>query len=311
MSHPIQGVMPVVIMPYDHDGEVDWTSLHSQVRHMANVGCDGAVVGQVSEVLRLSDAERRRMAEEMVTAADGKIHAIMSTGGESIHQAVSFSRHADEAGCDALLVMHPSIMALDDGQMLAYYREVIEAVTCPVLVHHAKSMAKRPLSIAVQAELLDLYGPDKVMFKPEAAPTPPRVSELMAATGGKARIFEGDGGMMLADTFQRGVTGVIPATEIAEIVVVLWHLLRQGRDAEARRIAYPLSYLMCHMMNSIDCYLGISKHLLARRGLMETTHIRPPIDYHVDPATLREVETVYDDLLEAARGVSLAQEAAQ
>jgi 4-hydroxy-tetrahydrodipicolinate synthase len=311
MNNPIQGVMPVVIMPYTQDGELAWNALHDQIRHMAHVGCDGVVVGQVSEVLRLSDAERRQMAEEIVKAADGKICAIMSTGGESTRQAVSFSQHADQAGCDALLVMHPSIMALDDGQMLDYYRAVIEAVNCPILVHHAKSMAKRPLSIDVQAQLLDLYGPDKVMFKPEAAPTPPRVSQLMEATGGKARIFEGDGGMMLADTFQRGVTGVIPATEIAEIVVTLWQLLRQGRDEEARRIAYPLSYLMCHMMNSIDCYLGISKHLLKRRGLMENTYIRTPIDYHVDPETLREVERVYDELLDLALSTPVTREAAQ
>lgn len=311
MKSLIQGVMPVVIMPYHEDGELDWSSLHEQIHHMARVGCDGVVVGQVSEVLRLSYTERRQLAEEIVKAADGKLHAIMSTGGESTRQAVSFSQHAEQAGCDALLLMHPSIMALDDGQMLDYYRAVIEAVECPVVVHHAKSMAKRPLTIEVQAKLLELYGPEKVMFKPEAAPTPPRVSQLMEATGGKARIFEGDGGMMLADTFQRGVIGVIPATEIAEIVVALWRLLKDGREDDARQISYPLSYLMCHMMNSIDCYLGISKHLLKRRGLMKNTYIRTPIDYHVDPATLLEVEKVYDALLDLALSSQVEREAAQ
>jgi len=306
----IEGVMPVVIMPYDEGGEIDWSSLHDQVRHMAKVGCDGVVIGQVSEVLRLSDTERRRMAKELVNAANGEIYAIMSTGGESVRQAISFSRDAEEAGCDALLVMHPSIMALDDDEMLSYYSAIFDAVSCPILVHHAKSMAKRPLSIGVQAKLLDLYGPEKAMFKPEAAPTPPRVTELMNATEGKAHIFEGDGGMMLANTFQRGVVGVIPATEIAEITIVLWYLLRQGRESDARRIAYPLSYLMCHMMNSIDCYLGISKHLLCRRGLMLNTYIRPPIDYHVDHETIREVEQVYDMLLEMAQSFPLSDEAA-
>lgn len=300
MSKALQGVMPVVIMPYEDNGDVDWTALRNQVKHMASIGCDGVVVGQVSEVLRLDIDERRKTAETIAEAADGKIHAIMSTGGESTRQAVAFSQHADQAGCSALLVMHPSIMAVDDAEMLAYYSAVVDAVSCPVLVHHAKSMAKRPLSILVQAQLLEKYGPEKVLFKPEAAPTPPRVTELMEATGGAARIFEGDGGMMLADTYKRGVTGVIPAYEIAEITVCLWRLLKQDRDEDARKIAYPLTYLMCHMMNSIDCYLGISKHLLKRRGLIPNTQIRHPIDYRVDPATLRETEHVYDRLLETA-----------
>lgn len=277
---------------------------------MLDVGCNGVVVGQVSEVSRLTTSERFRVAELLAESCGDRGTSVMSTGGESAREAIEFSRQAEAVGCDALLVMHPSMWALDDEQMYAYFASVVDAVDLPVLVHHAKSLARRPLSIDVQARLLAAYGPQKVMFKPEAAPTPPRVSLLREATGGKARIFEGDGGMMLADTHRRGLTGVIPATEIAEIVVGLWRLLEAGREAEARALAYPLSYLMCHMMNSIDCYLGISKHLLHRRGLIERTDIRPPIDYHVDPETLAEVEIVYDELLQRVTHISNLGEAA-
>lgn len=297
MNSSIKGVMPVVIMPYTESGEVHWEELTGQVDHLVKTGCDGVVVGQVSEVLRLTEAERFKVAETIVAGANGQIKTVMSTGGESAYQAVRYSKQAENAGCDALLVMHPSIMALSDEQMLYYYRTILDVVDCLVLIHHAKSMAKRPLTMEVQAQLLGEYGSQKVSFKPESSPTPPKVSELMAATSGNARIFEGDGGMMLVDTFQRGATGVIPATEIAEIIVALWKLLQQNRMAEARQIAYPLCYLMCHMMNSIDCYLGISKTLLKRRGIMSSTHIRPPIDYLVDDQTMTEVEVVYNDLM--------------
>jgi len=300
MSNLIKGVMPVIIMPYTKTGHINWEELHFQIDHIVSTGCDGVVVGQVSEVLRLTDKERFQLSKEIVVAANGRISTVMSTGSESVHQAIIFSKQAEESGCDALLVMHPTIMALNDEQMLIYYRSVIESVNCTVIIHHAKSLSKKPLSILVQAKLLQEYGAEKVQFKPEAAPTPPRVSELLLATNQKARIFEGDGGMMLADTFQRGVVGIIPATETAEITVALWNLLEQGRFEEARTISYPLSYLMCHMMNSIDCYLGISKFLLERRKISSNGYIRPPVDYVVDPDTLNEVVKIYDDLLELA-----------
>lgn len=293
----LKGVMPVLITPYDAQDDIAWNEVNEQVNYLSQVGCDGVVVGQVSEVLRFSEKERFEMAERLPAYADGKLKAIMSTGGESIRQAVQYSQHAEKNGCDALLVMHPSIMALDDDAMLLYFRSVIESVDIPVLVHHAKSMAKNPLSIQVQSELLELYGPQKVLFKPESQPTPPRVSELMKATKGKARIFEGDGGMMLVDTFQRGIAGVIPATEIAEISVTLWSLLKRGDFVRARKIAYPLSYLMCHMMNSIDCYLAISKRMLKNMNLMSRETIRLPIDYKVDSATMEEVLFVHSQLM--------------
>jgi dihydrodipicolinate synthase/N-acetylneuraminate lyase len=301
MTRQIGGVLPVILMPYDDRGTIDEGDFRRQVDYIVDSGCEGFVIGQMSEVLRMTPAERFRVAELCADAADGRCLSVMSTGSESTRAAIEFSRQAQRAGVDALLVLHPTIMALDEEEMYSYFAEIIEAVDLPVIVHHAKSLAKRPLSIWTQTRLLTTYGPERVLFKPEAAPTPPRVSQLRAATQRRARIFEGDGGMMLVDCYQRGVAGTIPAADCTEIVAALWRLLKAGDLARARRLGYPLAYLMCHMMNSIDCYLGIAKHLLKRRGLIRTTHVRKPIDFVVDPETLSEVEFVYDGLLQTAK----------
>jgi dihydrodipicolinate synthase/N-acetylneuraminate lyase len=296
MNKEIKGVLPVILMPYDDASNIDESDFRHQVDYLVEINCDGFVIGQVSELLRLTTHERYRLAELCVEAANGRCTSIMSTGGESIKSAIEFSVQAEKAGVDGLLVMHPSIMALDDEEMFRYFASVVEAVNIPVIVHHAKSLAKRPLSIEVQARLLREFGPARVMFKPEAAPTPPRVSQLREATNGKACIFEGDGGMMLLDCYKRGITGTIPATEIAEVMVVFWRLLHNGEEDSARKIGHTIAYLMCHMMNSIDCYASIAKHLLKRRGLIKNTHVRPPLDYSVDPESLSEAVKTYDYL---------------
>lgn len=297
MKKEIKGVLPVILMPYDHQFNIDEDDFKLQVDHMVNVGCDGFVIGQVSELLRLTASERFRLAELCVEAAAGRCLTVMSTGGESIKSAIEFSTHAEKMGIDALLVMHPSIMALGDEEMFNYFSTVVKSVNIPVIVHHAKSLAKRPLSIEVQARLLHEFGEERVMFKPESSPTPPRVSQLRDATQGKARIFEGDGGMMLLDCYKRGLKGTIPATETAEIMVLFWKLLSSGQEEKAKLIAHPLSYLMCQMMNSIDCYASIAKHFLKKRGLIKNTYVRLPNDYTVDPETMREAELTYKYLL--------------
>lgn len=301
MSGNIAGVLPVVLMPYDENGALDEEDFFVQTDHMFDVGCDGFVVGQVSELLRLTHDERLRVAGWCARAALGRGVSVMSTGGETIEAAVEYSRHAQEVGVDALLVMHPATVALNDDEMVDYFSGVIEAVDIPVIVHHAKSLAKQPLTIPAQARLLEIYGPERVMFKPEAAPTPPRVSELRDATGGRARIFEGDGGMMLLDCHQRGLTGTIPATEIAEIVVAMWRLLEAGDREAAARIGYPLSYLMCHMMNSVNYYLAIAKRFLRERDLIKTTYVRGPSRHELDAESWAEVNRVYQHLLDLAK----------
>lgn len=304
----IAGVLPVILMPYQDDFSIDEADFRRQVDHLIRVGCDGFVIGQVSELLRLTAQERFRLAELCVESAAGRCVTVMSTGGESIRSAVEFSKHAEQVGIDALLVMHPSIMALSDDEMFRYFSEVVRSVNIPVIVHHAKSLAKRPLSIEVQARLLHEYGEERVMFKPESSPTPPRLSQLRDATHGRARIFEGDGGMMLLDSYKRGLKGTIPATETAEIMVLFWKLLGQGELEKAKRIGHALSYLMCQMMNSIDCYTTIGKHFLKKRGLINRTHVRLPMDYVVDPESLKEAEQTYDYILDLVKQFQLSAE---
>jgi 4-hydroxy-tetrahydrodipicolinate synthase len=252
-------------------------------------------------VLRLTHTERLRVAELCAKGAAGRGVSVMSTGAETPEAAVEYSRHAQDVGVDALLVMHPATIPLDEDGMVDYYSRVVESVGVPVIVHHAKSLAKLPLTIGAQARLLERYGPERVLFKPEAQPSPPRVSELRDATGGRARIFEGDGGMMLLDCHRRGLTGTIPATEIAEIVVTLWRLLEAGDRERAERIGHPLSYLMCHMMNSTDYYLSIAKRLLKERGLIKTTHVRGPSRHVLDEESWTEVHRTYQYLLTLAK----------
>ncbi|MFD7106401.1 MULTISPECIES: dihydrodipicolinate synthase family protein [Streptomyces] len=297
----VKGVLPVVLMPYTDSGELHEDDFRRQADHMFRAGCDGFVVGQVSEVLRLTHTERLRVAELCAKSADGRGVSVMSTGAETAEAAVEYSRHAQDVGVDALLVMHPATIGLGEDEMVGYYSRVIESVDIPVIVHHAKSLAKQPLTIGAQARLLETYGEERVMFKPEAQPTPPRVSQLRDATGGRARVFEGDGGMMLLDCHGRGLTGTIPATEIAEIVVTLWRLLEAGDRANAERLGHPLSYLMCHMMNSTDYYLSIAKRFLKERGLITTTYVRGPSRHVLDDESWTEVNRTYQHLLTLAK----------
>ncbi|MFE2291654.1 dihydrodipicolinate synthase family protein [Streptomyces sp. NPDC059452] len=304
MSKQIRGVLPVVLMPYTDTGELDEQDFLSQADHIFDSGCDGLVVGQMSELLRLTHAERLRVAELAAKSVQGRGISVMSTGAETAEAAVEYSRHAEAAGVDALLVMHPATLPLGDEEMVEYYSRIVESVTIPVIVHHAKSLAKIPLSIDAQARLLRQYGEDRVMFKPEAQPTPPRVSQLRDATDGRARIFEGDGGMMLLDCHRRGLTGTIPATETAEIVGTLWRLLESGDRESAERIGYPLSYLMCHMMNSTDYYLSIAKRFLKERGIVKNTLVRGPSRHVLDEESWSEVDRLYTHLLTLSKELS-------
>src|SRR4029079_9118048 len=105
---------------------------------------------------------------------------------------------------------------------------------------------------------LDEFG-EQVYFKPEAQPIGPRLSALRDSTSGRARAFEGTGGMALVDSYRRGVVGTIPGADLCWAVVALWQALRAGDDSRSYRVLLPLSAIIA-MQTSLDAFLAIEKY---------------------------------------------------
>ncbi len=130
---------------------------------------------------------------------------------------------------------------------------------------------------------------DRVLFKPEAPPIGPKLTQLLDATDGKARVLEGTGGMYLVDSFRRGVVGTMPAGELVWALVPLWAALTSGDFDRAYRIAGPLAQLVS-LQKSLDSFVAVEKHLLVRQGVLPTRNRRGPVEGAVDAPMYAEVE---------------------
>ena len=191
------GVLPVFQTPFHDDETIDFATLEREIAWLYDRGADGITMAIVSEVLRLSCEERRQLADHACRFGRDSGPVIISVGAESAFLAEGFARHARDIGADAVMAIAPvSIVALT-SDVLRYYERIIRAVDIPVIVQDASGYVGRPMPVELLVRLLTEFG-DRVLFKPEAVPIGPRLSELRDATGGKARVFEGSGGGLQA-----------------------------------------------------------------------------------------------------------------
>jgi 4-hydroxy-tetrahydrodipicolinate synthase len=153
------------------------------------------------------------------------------------------------------------------------------------------------MSIELQANLLAEFGADRVLFKPEATPIGPRLSALRDATGGRAKIFEGTGGIALVDSYRRGIAGTMPGADLIKGIVGLWRALRAGDERRVYELSLPISSLVA-IQNSLDAFLAIEKHLLVKQGIFRNTLVRGPVGYQLDDETRSEVDRLFDLLNE-------------
>jgi 4-hydroxy-tetrahydrodipicolinate synthase len=296
------GVLTVFQTPFGDDGSPDFATLAKEIDWLFGHGADGVVFGMVSEVLRLSSEERDAVAAEACRVVAGRGPCVISVGAESTAVAIRHARSAQTSGADALMAMPPALHPAPEAELLRYFTAIAAAVDVPLIVQDASGYVGTPLSVTLQATLQEELG-ERVMFKPESPPVGPRLSELLDATGGRARVFEGNGGLHLIDSFRRGVVGTMPAGEVVWAVAALWRALSAGDFSSAYRIGGPLAQLVS-MQTSLDSYVAVEKYLLAKQGVFPSSTMRGPVGRVLDPATRDEVDRLVDLLREATESAT-------
>jgi dihydrodipicolinate synthase/N-acetylneuraminate lyase len=291
MNRPLAGVVPVFQTPYHDDESIDFDTLAREIAWLFDCGADGISMAMVSEILRLSTEERRVLAEAACRSAHGRGFVVISVGAESGKLAGEFARHAEQCGAHALMAIPPVCTALDECELYRYFVRILQAVGLPLIVQDASGYVGRPMPPSLYSRLLNEFG-DRVYFKPEATPIGPRLSALREATGGKARVFEGTGGMALVDSYRRGIVGTIPGADLVRGIVALWQALVAGDDERAYRLSLPISALVS-LQTSLDAFLAVEKYLLVKQGIFKSARVRGPVGFVLDEETQGEVDRLY------------------
>ena len=179
-----------------------------------------------------------------------------------------------------------------------YFRAIADEVEPPLIVQDASAYVGRPIELDLLASLLEEYGPAKILFKPEAAPLGPNLSALRDRTEGRARVFEGSGGIALVDSYRRGLAGTMPGVDLLDATVALWRALEAGDEEEIYRLYFPICAMAAlESQAGLDGFIAIEKYILVKRGLFESARRREPLGWELDEETAREV----DRLLALAR----------
>lgn len=294
MARKLHGVLPILQTPFAADDRIDLSVLKAEIDWAYALGADGIGTGMVSETYRLTLAERLELTERLAEFSAGRGAVFASVSAESDKQAVQLAIAAAQAGCDAVMAVPPMTTRLGPAALENYFRAIADAIPIPLIVQDASGYTGQPVSLELCRRLLQAYGPEKMLFKPEASPIGPNLSALRDATAGEARIFEGSGGILLIDSYRRGIAGTMPGMDLLDGIIALWKALQRGDDATAYRVWFPICGLVTLQLQAgLDGFLAIEKYLLVRRGLFPSAQRRTPYAWDADPETLAEVDRLY------------------
>ncbi len=274
----MQGVFPILVTPFDESSQIDEESLRSLIDFNLSAGVHGLGVALGSEVFKLTEAERVTMTRIVVDQVAGRVPVVINTGAQGTDLAVHYSRLAHENGADALMVLPPSFFPVGADEIIAYYREISDAVALPIFI---QDVPASPISPALARRLAETC--EWVRYiKVESLPVVERVSAMATQAGDRLTIFGGAGGGFFIEELRRGSVGTMPFCTQPEVFVDIWDRVRSGDEGGARetfnRYLQPVARLTSQ---GTGLFYAVHKEILRHRGVIGTARVRepaPPVD---------------------------------
>lgn len=188
-SDPISGSIPPVITPI-RNGDVDYEAYASLIEFQVREGSHGVLVnGTTAEPSTLTADERNRLVDVAVDTVNGRIPVVAATGSQSLAETRTLTRHAADAGVDALLIVTPYYIRPPQRGLIAYYLDAVDGIETPWMIYHIPGRTAVSVTLDTMKELRERSATFAGMK--HAVNDLGFVSECLAALGEDFRIFVG------------------------------------------------------------------------------------------------------------------------
>ena len=288
----LKGSITPIVTPFK-DGAVDYDTYARLVDWQIVNGGHGILVnGTTAEPSLLTVAERNRLVDVALEAANKRVPVLAATGSQSHAETVELTEHADKAGVAALLVVTPYYVRPPQRGLIAYYADIAQRTELPVLIYHIPGRAAVSTDLATVKAMKESI-PNLVGMK-HAVNDMGFVTHMLDTFGPEWRVFVGLEELsfpMLAV----GACGLMNAVGnlAPRKVALLYEAVERGDLHAARKLHFDLFDLNLSVF--YDTNPIPIKYMMKRMGLLKSNEHRLPMM----PAT-RELELRLDAVLTRA-----------
>lgn len=143
-----------IVTPFTKDNKVDYAKLSELLEFHVENKTDAIIIcGTTGESATLNDKEHKDAIEYTVKEINGRIPVIAGTGSNDTAYAISLSKHAEEVGVDALLVVTPYYNKASDLGLIKHFTAIADSVNTPIILYNVPSRTGVNLKASVVAEL--------------------------------------------------------------------------------------------------------------------------------------------------------------
>jgi len=152
----LYGVITAMVTPFDKSGSVDLERMKKLTSFLVSKGVHCLYpLGTTGECMRISQADRMKIAEAVVTAAAGRVPVYIHVGAVTQEETINLARHAHKIGADGIGVVTPIYFGINERELEEYFVNVAKSVPddFPVYLYGIPQCAANDISPAVASNV--------------------------------------------------------------------------------------------------------------------------------------------------------------
>ena len=238
-----QGAYTAIITPFKDNGKVDEEAFKKLIDFQIENKIDGIVpCGTTGESPTLSHEEHERVIEICARHVDGRVPVIAGAGSNSTAEAISLTKHAKEAGADAVLQVNPYYNKPTQKGLYLHFKAIADAVDIPIIVYNIKGRTAVNVETPTLVRLMNDC--ENIAAVKEASGDINQMKDVIAQRKNGFSVLSGDDNMTLS-LIKEGGDGVISVASnlVPNRIVAMVHAALDGKIEEAERLDKNLAEL--------------------------------------------------------------------
>lgn len=267
-----KGSFTALVTPFD-GGKFDETAFRKLVDFQIAAGTHGLVpTGTTGESATLSHEEHNRVVEVCIQQTAGRVPVIAGAGSNSTAEAIKMSRHAQQAGASAVLIVAPYYNKPTQEGLFQHFKAINDAVDIPIIVYNIPPRSVVDITVETMQRLGALKN---VVGVKDATSNIARISQQRAAMGPDFLLLSGEDATALA-VMAHGGHGCIGVT--ANVAPALCAEFQRACLSGDFARALQIQDRLMPLHDALFCETSPApvKHALERLGLC-SANVRLPL----------------------------------
>lgn len=293
-----KGTFSATVTLFDNTGEIDYRANGIHIENLIEGGVNGFLfLGSIGEFYNLSPGEKKTFIDFVVDKVAGRVPVLIGTAGTNIREVIELSLYAEKSGADAVVIIQPYYMTLNEIRAYEFYAQIARSLTINIFLYNFPDRSGFSLPPSLITRLAREF--DNIIGIKDTVDSISHTRQIIEAVRPVRpdfKVFSGFDEYLLQNIMFKG-DGVISGLPnlVPELFTSLTAAIEDNDLAIVKRLSEKLSGLMA-LYTMTDSFISAIKSAVSIRVPDICTDLREP-GCHLDKKAKQEVITYVEHIM--------------